>query len=380
MAEQSFAQQLAQDAVDGLMKQATKQAGDQIQNPDGTIDPETQQKIIQREIKMASDPDFALQEEAKLTAADRMRRQREGGRVETKEKPEDTEKRRNDELFRQRAEAMENAKDLYASCINAGGSPKFCADMVANLTETRREASGPPATSITELVSALHMLDEMRGSNKGDSETKDLLKQLVDIRQKESDANIKALQASIESLAKKVAETGTGNGYKPRKPRILKADGTPLVTLEEDDVYFLPHGDEKPTVEETREKNRHDEELARIANEKEYKESIAVSVSDAAGALVTFVGEGATDIIGKRKDGAPAKKQDVVMQEFECGNCHKKFAIVPGTPRFQCPECGQPYSSIPGEWEQNQPGQRGEQPPPANPPAGVPPQEEITDD
>ena len=68
--DNKFAQKLAKDMMDGVIKQAAS-----IEKPDQniTMDPETKKRLIEREIRMASDPDYELGELAKSSAARRMR-------------------------------------------------------------------------------------------------------------------------------------------------------------------------------------------------------------------------------------------------------------------------------------------------------------------
>ena len=184
----------------------------------------------------------------------------------------------------------------------------------------------------------------------GDPEIKAILKTLAENNAKLTEAQIQAVKDQNAAAIKKLEEfgnSGAGNN-KPRAAKIYKPDGTLVTQLEEGDVYIVPQVQIGDSIERDKEKNRHDEEMARVTNEKSYKDSIANSVSDVAGAVVSFAGEKAVEAASKEN---PAAKEEIALQTFECGNCHTAFTVQPGTLRFKCPKCGAKYSSVPGEWE-----------------------------
>ena len=114
-----------------------------------------------------------------------------------------TEEERQEQELKDKTERIEQAKALYVSCIEAGGDPTRCAQMVAGLIPSQAGMAAPQATSITDLVNALKTLDELRGSDKGVAE----LRQGFDNLAKEiRDGNANRQPLDPVSFAKQQAE------------------------------------------------------------------------------------------------------------------------------------------------------------------------------
>ncbi len=338
MTTENFAQKLAKDAVDGLLKQAAKSTGVEVEsNTDVKIDPETQRKLIEREIKMASDPDYELAELAKEKAAKRMRDTLSRGDTMTEEDRRAEEKRKADEELREKAERIAQAKALYTSCIEAGGDPKRCAEMVAGLIPSPQAAMmAPPATSITELVQALKALDDLRGSGgKTDSFTQDLAKRYLDNidaqlkgPDKGSTQEVQTLRGEITSLRNEVRTMSDPVQIIGRAKALT--DGLRSAGLiPESSIGSEP-------LEVVRERNRNAERMAEITVEGDYK----TKITEIAGDAFESIGRGLASQVmeGGAEDAGSEGSQ---LKYFICPEkgCGTKIPITPETQQITCPKC-----------------------------------------
>ncbi len=323
----NFAQQLAKDAIDGVMKQAGKQAAQDVSQAEVVLDPETQRKLIEREIKMAADPDYALQEEAKLTAADKMRKTRERGTAAPLAESELRDKA-NEEL-RIVNQKKNLAKTLYDSCIESGMTNLQAAKTVENVFTPQREVLAPAPTSMTDLIMALKTLDELRGGNKPDPTIVAILTKLTDkitsLEEKSSHQtappksatdSIKELSGLVEGLVSLgvVQRPGTGKEAAAGEP-----------------------------IEVVKEKNRHEEKLKEIEIEKTHKEQMGTLLAT----IPERIGAGAaSQILSGGNESPPAAKTAQAVETFICPHkdengkaCGTKISVAPGTDKFECPEC-----------------------------------------
>jgi len=215
----------------------------------------------------------------------------------TEEEREEEEKRKAEEELRKKAERIEQAKALYSSCIEAGGDPKQCAEMVAGLIPSQPVTpAAPPATSIKELVEALKTLDELRGSDKTLTEPKQQAEQT------------RVYYETLKSIgAIKEPET-TSPTYQ----------GEPLEVIQE--------------------KHRHEEKLEELKTERVYKEKLGEVISD----LPERVGRGIAGQITEEEEEHSGGLEYITCIEEGCGT---KIYITPETKAtVTCPKCGSVYS------------------------------------
>jgi len=232
-----------------------------------------------------------------------------------------------EETLRERAEVIEQAKALYCSCIDAGGDPKRCADMVAGLIPSQPGASSPPATSVTELIDALVKLDNLRGSNKG----------------------LEDLKTSFDNLAAEMRK-GPPNQQPPLDPvAYAEQQAKALVAWQKAIREVIPtttptSGDGKD-LEVVREENRHSEKMEEIKSDRDYKEDIASIAAE----IPERIGQGIADRYGKggggdgggRGRGGGGSLSSITCTKKGCGT---KIYITPETgDEIVCPECGMIY-------------------------------------
>ena len=313
--EQTVAQKLAQDAVDGLLKQAGKLAQQEIKTEEATIDPETQKKIIDREIKMAADPDFALAEEAKLSAADRMRRSRDRtpafppGKTEAgKDKTEV-----NVEIGRT-AKAMldmDIPPNVVAQYLIGSSTPQFPI------------ALGGGANQGLTLADVLTLVDRMN-QNKPDSELTEMLKSMREEIRSQRNSNPAPLDP-IQQAENTVALV-----------RRLKEAGI---------ISEPAQAASGESIEVVKEKHRHAEKMEEIQTDRGFKEKLAAAVED----IPISLGKGLGAERASRQErgghlSSSSEKESV--SSFQCKNpdCKATIFIPPNPPsQLKCAKCGMVY-------------------------------------
>lgn len=236
---------------------------------------------------------------------------------------EEERKRKADEELNEKAMRIEQAKALYNSCIEAGSDPKRCAEMVAGLMPTPATMGAPPATSITELVTALKALDDLRGSDKGLAE----------------------LKQGFDSLAAEIRKGNTSQqpldpvAFAKQQAEVVAAWHKVLQELTPSAVAAST-GDPLDVVQE---RNRHDEAMEGLKTEKEYKEKLGDTLAD----LPERVGRGLGGQImegegskggGSGGRGGGGGGLDII--DCECG---RKIRVAPGADSVTC-ECGIIYN------------------------------------
>jgi len=221
-----------------------------------------------------------------------------------------------EDVLKEKAEVIEQAKALYCSCIDAGGDPKRCADMVAGLIPTQPGASSPPVTSITELIHALTELDALRGSN----------------------TVLGELKTSFDNLANEIRQGG-GKGNQPLDPvAFAKQQAEALVEWKKaiDQITPPPSGT-GDSLEVVKEQNRHDEKMEEIKDEKEYKESI----TEIAAEIPERIGKGIASRVEKEKGSDDGGGLDhMLCTEKGCGT---KIFYTPESKTITCPKCSMVY-------------------------------------
>ncbi len=312
MTNQSFAEQLAKDAVDGLLKQAAKKGPEEVESQEITIDPETQKRIVEREIKMAADPDFELAEEAKRSAADRMRRSRERPAAETGRGAPAAEPNKET--------VNEQLRDTIKSLTDMKVAPNVIAQVIQSiLTPNVTVAPAGGGAGIT-LADVFSILDRVNAKKDSPELTKIL----------------ETLTTKIQALENKpppVAPTKTSY-------ILVKADGS-IQEIEAGKPIILepkPATVEGKPLEVVKEENRHDEKMEELRNDRWYKEQLA----DTLGGLPEQIGEG---IAGRITEHGGAGKQEEGQEYLECEDCHTKIPIFADTgDKVECPKCHAIYT------------------------------------
>jgi hypothetical protein len=308
MTTENFAQRLAKDAVDGLLKQAAKNTAEEVaSNSDVKIDPETQKKLIEREIKMAADPDFELTELAKEKAAARIRRSLEGTPAAS-------------------AQKAEPEKDKAAVNKEIGTTAKYLLDMGI-----------PPAVVASYLTSSsTPAIPIALGGNQGGITIKDVFEIVDRLNANRSNPELakilETLTAKVEALERKPAPPEP-----PAKKSFIfvKADGTIEEIAADRPLILEPKPATGEPIELVKEKNRHNEKMEEIKVDQEYK----TGVVDALGNLAEDIGAGAASQVLGQKEG-PKEKTGGVLETVQCSGCHATIYVTPETDKVTCAKCG----------------------------------------
>ena len=313
MTTENFAQRLAKDAVDGLLKQAALKTAEEARmasDNEVKIDPETQKKLIEREIKMAADPDFELTELAKENAAERMRRKLG--------KPGETS-----------PGTKEPAKEKAEVNVEIGRTAKAMLDMgipAAVVAQYLIGSSTPPyplgygganqgGITFTDLLTFADRMNQ----NKPNSELAEILKTMRE--------EIKALRPAAPPV--------------PPDP-ISQVEQTLNLVQKFKDVGLIPEATPQASgdsLEVVKERNRHEERKIELTTEKDYK----MGMVDAVGNLAEDIGAGAGSQVLQRKE-MPREKTGGVLETFECKDCHATIYVTPETgDKVKCAKCGMVY-------------------------------------
>lgn len=265
------------------------------------------------------------EEEARAREAEARLRQT-GGLAMTEEERREEERRKAEEELKTKTERIEQAKALYTSCIEAGGDPKRCADMVAGLIPSPTTAAAPPATSITELVTALKALDDLRGSDRGLGELKQSFEKLAEEIRRGNTTDRQPLDPIAFAKQQAGAVAAWHKAIQELTPPPVTSTGEPLEVVQE--------------------RHRHEEKMEEVKADKAYKEKLGETMAN----LPESIGRGlGRQIIeGEESKGGGGGGLDSIV--CECGN---KIHITPGADRVTCGKCGTIYSRT-GEVETKQ--------------------------
>jgi len=194
--------------------------------------------------------------------------------------------------------------------------------MIAGLIPTQSGPSSPPATSVTELIDALVKLDALRGSN----------------------TVLADLKASFDNLANEIRQGGGKGNQSPLDPvafakQQAEAFGAWRKVIDE----FTPHPPASAVgepLENVKEKNRHEEKMEEIKDERDYHGRI----TDIAGEIPEGVGYGLAKRFGEERksrggDGDGGLKH-MLCTEKGCGT---KINFTPESEAITCPKCGMVY-------------------------------------
>ncbi len=320
MTTENFAQKLAKDAVDGLLKQVGKQAQQGVLDGEVTLEPETQKKLIENELKMAADPQFALAQEAALSAADRMRRSRERPpdiRLGEGKKSSEEEIKTNNE----------KAVALYSSLVNAGMDPKRASEIVSeSLTKNQPSLTSPAPTSVTDMIHALKELDELRSQNRTDTPIEQAIKDLKEeIRTLKNAPRVDPPQtpASQISSLTDLVDGLVKLGVVDRRGTVVASEGE--------------------SMDVVKERNRHEEEMFTRSSEAKYKGDIA----DTLAKIPENIGKGIAGQIAENKE--PTRSASSASSEIKYLLCTKEgcgynIPYPPEAIQVICPKCGTVYA------------------------------------
>lgn len=325
----NFAQKLARDAVNGLMKQAGEHAQSDVKNDEVTLDPEVRRKMVDRELRMAADPDFASSELAKEQANENMRRRLEGRApltVEVKggngKESQDTSKEQEELKLR-----IERANALYSSCIAAGGDPKYCGEMVANIVNPKKEVSAPSPTSMSDMIDNLIKLDDWR-KNKTDPVLVELLNNM---------------REEIKLLRPQPGNNGNGSKTFADHLRDMNESIEQLVNL---GVVVRPgsnghNGDYNgEPLDIMKARWDHEDKKAEIDQKRNHDDKMATMIGDAFERAGKGMAQAQMSGLFNRKGGNPdtGSDEDEAYPEtqMQCDDCGKMLTVKRGQHKIIC--------------------------------------------
>ncbi len=319
-----YAQQLAKSAVDGLLKQAGKQASQETSQAEVTLDPETQKKIIEREVRMAADPDFELAELAKQRAAERMRRSmdRPADVRELKQEPAQDKAKLNQEIGAT-AKAM----------LDMGIPPAVVASYLTGSTTPQVpiafQGGGNQGLTLTDVLALVDRMNSSRANSEIESIIREMRDEIKAIKNTPPAARVDPVAAQTSQLE------GLGNLITAlEKLGVVQRPGT---------AAAVAAGE---PIEVVREKNRHEEKLAEIEIDKNHKEQVGNLLAE----LPERIGAG---VAGQLLSGGdkPPVAQTAQAETFNCPHkdeatgkvCGTVILVPQGAVKVECPTCHTMY-------------------------------------
>ena len=234
----------------------------------------------------------------------------------------ETEEEKRERELKEAAKRVDLQKSLYSTCIECGGDPTTCAQVVAGIIPSHSPTTmvAPQPTSVTELIHALTELDQLRGSDKGMVE----------------------LKLSFDKLAEEIRRGGTNQ--QPLDPVTFAKQQAEAVSAWHKAIQEItPTPSVTATgesLEVVQEKNRHEEKMGEVQAERDYKTSVA----DTLATLPERIGRGLGGQILEREAasihrGGDGDAFDTI--DCECGN---KIHIAPGADSATCGDCKTTYT------------------------------------
>lgn len=252
---------------------------------------------------------------------------------------EDDKVEQRDEKKRQRI--MNAAKAL----IDSGADPNTVARMMLQIPGENHASAPQNGTSITDLTAAMKDLNDIvatqvaaRTSGK-DGGSDDVVKELKQ--------EIKELRGSITAMA-----SGNANKIDP-----LTAAKNQAVAMNEMSSAMLQYatslgwappgkggtGKLTDSIEEIKEKNRHDEKMAELKQENDHKDKLV----EIAASIPERIGEGAAKYY---RSSSNTQDSGDGFEHIRCTDCGTDIVITPKTgDRVKCPKCGMVYARNNGQ-------------------------------
>ena len=254
----------------------------------------------------------------------------------------------------QKKEADDKQKSVLLSqakaLIDSGMEPKQVGQMLMGLTPT--PSGYPPVNGGMTMEDVVSLVTLING-NRSDTELKE---------------TIAKMDKKIEDIAEGKTKRRHGDDdedYDPlsiatKQAHAMGAWHQTMVSL-----GVIPSPDEiralrshaaagsqtRESIEEMKEKHRHEEEMAKL---NETKENHKATLNMAADALEK-VGKGvASQFLGGNGDGEQPAQFNDGMEHLKCGNCGQDIIITPDTgTQVKCPKCGKQYErEIVGQGQQ----------------------------
>lgn len=155
-----------------------------------------------------------------------------------------------------------------------------------------------------------------------------------------------AIAAILERLTDKVTDLESkisrpsGNENPPKRSYVLiKADNT-IKEIEADGPVFLePGAATGEPLEVVKEKNRHEEEMEKVRNDKNYKEGLVNTLAD----IPESIGRGLANDVRESTPVRQPAPQTGGLETIDCDTCHAKIYYSPDTTKVTCAKCGSVY-------------------------------------
>jgi LSD1 subclass zinc finger protein len=271
------------------------------------------------------------------------------------------------ELLTKRANKRKKVLDAARALIDSGVDPNVVARMMLNLPmdERAQQAAPQQTSSITELTEAMKNMNDIVESrvasmrpNGDDDRTRELISEM---RQE---------QKELRNLVTKLLTEGMGGKREQIDPMTAATNAVKMIKTYNDAMkdyaegfgYVKPGGETAPkgeSIEALKERHRHDEEMAKLGIDKEYKTNLAETLAD----IPVAIGSGLARQMREGQESKQSIPGAEGLESHKCDSCGTMIIAPPGAKQVRCPKCGMTY------------GLEHDQPP--SPPPQTSPQQEV---
>lgn len=230
----------------------------------------------------------------------------------------------NEEERKKREEQRQQLMDSAKALIDSGMEPKQVGQMLLGLPFTGQPGSPVVAQGL--------VLD-------------DVLKIVNLVTEKKEMSEIRSIIATLDKKIDDLAKRGNRHGENTNPPApqdVIRQYTDAIVALnaamDELRPKSPPLSEKGEPLEVVRERNRHDEKMEEIRDERAYKKALV----EIAGDIPERVGMGIAGQIGEGNDRGHA---DGNLEILQCEECHEKIYITPDTGnQVTCPKCQSVYT------------------------------------
>lgn len=287
-----------------------------------------------------------------------------------KSKTEDEDDAKNEEKENKKRQRVMNAAKAL---IDSGADPDIVARMMLQIPSDNRAPAPHDGTSITDLTTAMKDLNDIVAAQV-------LVRNPA--RDGGSDDIIKEMRQEMKELRNAVTALAAGN---VNKIDPLTAAKNQAVAMNEMSSAMLAYAKSfgwappgqggtgkasATTIEEIKEKNRHDEKMLELGQEKEHKDKLV----EIAASIPERIGEGAAKYY---RSSSNMQSAGDGFEHLKCDTCGTDIVITPTTgSTVKCPKCEQVYAKNSG---QQPPVEPVITPPPPQPPQQLAGEENRSD-
>jgi hypothetical protein len=245
------------------------------------------------------------------------------------------------EEARENRRAKRQARVIKAAqaLLESGVEPEVAARMILQIPGEDKVQPPQNPNNLLEMAQVLEIFHNMSAPK--DDGRNDKVAELINIMREDA-------KETRTLLAKLIAEAGGTRAEKVDPLVLAKNQAAAMTDLHNTMIEYakgagmvMATAESHPstTIDEIKEKNRHEEEMVRIKGDSQYKASLAETVAD----IPVLVGDGIARNMRESVQSPVGRQAEPGGIESHICKCGTKIFAPPGSPRIKCPKCGQEY-------------------------------------